>query len=339
MSRPIFSQAVAACRRWFTDEGVEVNRLPSAGFSGASAWDVRHGGRNFVLKNFVASASRVHAEWVHSLMRHVRAAGHRQVPEVFSGVDGSTVQADPDGTLWELLERMPGSPTDRPTLAQAAAAGEVLARLHRAAVALPGATAKHGIPASLQRRITGGRNLLVRPWAMRDPAAAPPGIRPRLTRAADILATAVGGQALAAMASATAAPCVLQPVLRDVWSDHLLFDASRLVGVIDWHAAGIDTPATDIARILGSWPDDPGITGAVIEGYAAVSPLDPAWPVLIPFLQASGIVLGLDNWFRWTMEEGLRFADMSMVEHRIDELLATLPAAIDMLASRAACRQ
>lgn len=338
MSRPIFSQAMAACRRWLADEGIEVNRLPSAGFSGASAWDVRHGSRGFVLKNFVASASRGHAEWVHSLMRHVRAAGHRQVPEVFSGVDGSTVQADPGGTLWELLERMPGSPTDRPTLAQAAAAGELLARLHRAAATVPGEMGKHGIPASLQRRITGGRDLLARPWTMRDPDAAPPGIRPRFTRAAEILATAAGRQALAAMASATAAPCVLQPVLRDVWSDHLLFDASRLVGVIDWHAAGIDTPATDIARLLGSWPDDLRITGAVLEGYAAISPLAPEWLALIPFLRASGIVLGLDNWFRWTMEEGRRFADMSMVEHRIDALLATLPAAIDMLASRAVYR-
>ncbi|MFM8634637.1 MAG: phosphotransferase enzyme family protein [Planctomycetia bacterium] len=337
MSQPMFPQARAACRRWFTDEDVEVNRLPSAGFSGASAWDVRHGGRGFVLKNFVASASRMHAEWVHSLMRHVRAAGHHQVPEVVAGRDGSSVQAEPDGTLWELLERMPGRPTDRPTLAQAAAAGELLARLHQAAATMPGGMEKYGIPASLQRRITGGRDLLARPWTMRDPDAAPPGIRPRFMRAADILATTVGAQALAAMASATAAPYPLQPVLRDVWSDHLLFDASRVVGVIDWHAAGIDIPATDIARILGSWPDDPGIAGEVIEGYAKIRPIDPAWLTLIPFLRASGIVLGLDNWFRWTMEEGRRFADMSMVEHRIDALLATLPAAIDMLARRAVC--
>jgi hypothetical protein len=49
------------------------------------------------------------------------------------------------------------------------------------------------------------------------------------------------------------------------------------------------------------------------------------------FLAASGIVFGLDNWFRWVLEEGRRFDDATAVTGRVDRLLGTLPAALEIL--------
>jgi hypothetical protein len=53
----------------------------------------------------------------------------------------------------------------------------------------------------------------------------------------------------------------------------------------------------------------------------------------VPWLHATGVVVGLDNWFRWTLEEDRRFADPARVLARIDRLSAQLPAALESLRS------
>ncbi|MBL4884981.1 MAG: phosphotransferase [Planctomycetaceae bacterium] len=44
----------------------------------------------------------------------------------------------------------------------------------------------------------------------------------------------------------------LQPVLRDVWRDHVLFTGDEVTGIIDPAAFGTDSVVTDITRLLGS---------------------------------------------------------------------------------------
>jgi hypothetical protein len=48
---------------------------------------------------------------------------------------------------------------------------------------------------------------------------------------------------------------------------------------------------------------------------------------LIPFLHATGVVFGIDNWFRWTCEEHREFPSTQKMLDRIDRLLAALPGA------------
>ena len=44
----------------------------------------------------------------------------------------------------------------------------------------------------------------------------------------------------------------VQPCLRDVWHDHILFDGDAVSGIIDPAAARTDTVAADISRLVGS---------------------------------------------------------------------------------------
>jgi Ser/Thr protein kinase RdoA (MazF antagonist) len=131
-------------------------------------------------------------------------------------------------------------------------------------------------------------------------------------------------------------------VLRDVWAEHVLFATAaplRVAGFIDLHAAGVDSPATDIARLLGSWRPD-AIGGGFFEAWAgaiaayeARRPLAAAERHAIPLLHAAGVVFGLDNWFRWVLEEGRTFPDPDAVLRRADRLLAALPPALQELAT------
>src|SRR5690606_5799306 len=69
----------------------------------------------------------------------------------------------------------------------------------------------------------------------------------------------------------TAVP--LQFVLRDVWSDHILFTEDCVTGIIDFGAARVDEPATDVARLLGSLePRDASRWLLGWEAYQAANP-------------------------------------------------------------------
>jgi homoserine kinase type II len=51
-------------------------------------------------------------------------------------------------------------------------------------------------------------------------------------------------------------PMPLQWCIRDIWHDHILFDGDRVTGIIDYGTVRIDTPATDVARMLGDLVGD-----------------------------------------------------------------------------------
>ena len=68
----------------------------------------------------------------------------------------------------------------------------------------------------------------------------------------------------------------LQPCLRDVWHDHILFDGDAVSGVIDPSAARTDTIAADISRLAGSLvADDARGWDVAIAAYQSVRPLSP----------------------------------------------------------------
>lgn len=341
------------CSRFLPGAQLEITPLRGSGFSGARVSLVRAADRErhttFVCKAFADGVDESRARWIHRLMRGLREAGVTEVPGVAATATGDTVVADRGGGLWELVEFRVGASTDAPTQGQSQAALEALARLHVAAARLPGPGPAAGLPPCLQRRILMAERMLSRPWAslrrLTDQRASRPGSRlaekvgPRLDAATRVFAAA-GPRLLRWVADLEPPVLGLQPVIRDVWADHVLFTAGgeTVGGIIDYHAATIDSPATDLARLLGSWRP-PGTMrpyfaawGATLAAYYRIRPLGGMERQLVPVLAATGVLFGLDNWFRWLLEEDRRFLRQDLVLRRIDRLLDDLPAALDFLA-------
>lgn len=334
----------AACEEWFGPEPVEVGPAPGGGFSGAALARVRPRGTAawFVLKSFAAGTPRARAAWIHGLARHLAASGVAEVPSPVATRGGATLVADDGGVFRELVPFVDGEALETPSPAHVAAAATVLARVHRAAAMLRGEPPRVGTSDGVARRITAARDLRTRPWRARREARAVHGhaFAAHLDRAIAIFEAGRGDRAVEAVAAARPGAVNLQVVLRDVWSAHVLFataDTRRVAGIIDLHAAGVDTPATDLARLLGSWRPSTGPAAdplrswpEAVAAYETVRPLEGVERRLVPFLHAAGVVCGLDNWFSWTLDEGRTFAAAATL--RVDRLLDDLPAALEWLA-------
>lgn len=340
----------SACAAWLGDRDASIEPIAKDAFSGSAVIRVRCGDADgdIVLKSFPATA-RPRIEWVHGLMTRLRVAGCGEVPAVVVHRWGGTVFVDDVGRAWEAVRFVSGTATDRPSLAQARAAAAAVARFHLAAAAWPAAPARFAVPPAVTRRIEHAARMLSDPWsslpmtggsptALRDAMAA------RAVQAAALARETGLDGVMRRVVAERSIPLKLHAVVRDIWSSHVLFapDApTRVSGVVDFHAAEIDTPATDLARLLGSWchgpaiPDDPVCRDA-LAAYDAIRPLTADEHRLIPWLDATGTIIALDHWFRWTLTEGRRFECSARALGRVDRLLSRLPAAVAWLTGQRA---
>jgi Ser/Thr protein kinase RdoA (MazF antagonist) len=355
----IDDEGLAAARRlatrWFPS-GADVAALATHGFSGSPVVWVRPAdGPAQVLKGFAEGTTRERAEWVHGIVDGLRRAGNHEIPAVREHAPGDTLVATRDGRLWEMVTYVDGASIDDPTPSQIASAMHALARIHTAAAALPHEPVRLAASRALAERVALVGALGDRPWrALLDSPSTcsrPIGsastclrwhaiLRPYLAAACDALDAGPDAAAsLSALVASSLRPLPCQVVLRDVWSEHVLFgarDPESVAGIIDPHAAGIDTPATDVARLLGSWiplehPIAASWWASALAAYETVRPLRDDERRLVPLLAASGILCGLENWFRWTLVESRSFSNECRVVSRIDRLVKTLPAALKVM--------
>lgn len=309
--------------------GADVVRLDDAGVAGG-----------IVLKSFPA-ARRPHVAWVHGLMIHLRGAGCLEVPEVVRNRDGETIVADCRGRIWEGVRFVPGLATAAPTAAQARAATLAAARLHVAAASWRAAVPTNAVPAAVTRRVDQARHMLAEPWQPRrgDGGGAVGELHAkmaaRLERATMIARDLELDAVLRDVAARAELPTPVQAVVRDLWSGHVLYDVDdpgRVAGIVDYQAAAVDTAATDLARLLGSWRRIAGASVLdawrdAVDAYESIRPLTAGERDLVPWLDATATVFALDNWFRWVLAEGRRFEGPARIVERVDRLLDQLPDA------------
>ncbi len=227
----------------------------------------------FVLTLFEGRTDETALPFCLGLTRH---AAERGLPcaRALVDADGQSI-GRLNGRPAAILDWLPGVAKTEPSLADQAAAGALLARLHLAAADYPAVRANPVGPATrralFERCVTraagADRRLLERlaPWVAKD-APDPAASLPR------------------------------GPIHADYFPDNLLFDGATPSGLIDFYFACVDAFAYDLAIALSAWGFDPqgaplpAALNAFQAGYESVRPLSPAERAALPELGAVAAV-------------------------------------------------
>jgi Ser/Thr protein kinase RdoA (MazF antagonist) len=267
-------------------------------------------------------------EFIQAVLWNVQQEGCYFVPLPIESDDGPGY-VQHAGHYWELTPWMPGKADYHlaPTNEKLVNALSALAHFHRAAESFPVPQGNIAPSPGLKHRsdlIAQGARAGVAQLRIALQTSAWAEIDRRARRAIDLI-----DRALPAVDHAMR-PCVdipvpLQPCIRDVWHDHVLFLDGQVSGIVDFGAMRVDNIATDIARLLGSLVGDERDGWRIgLEAYEAIRPLSEHEGRLIKAFDRSGIVLSLVHWLRWLYLDHKHFADRQAVETRFDELLPRL---------------
>lgn len=337
------SDLLARCRhvisRYFPDSSTAtiVPQGASGGFSGAGIYRLGLGGREYCVRCWPASApDPQRLKGLHRLLEHTAVLGVTQVAVPLKSNDGSTLVGQ-DGHWWQVEPWMPGLADyhQRPSRARLQEAMGVLARWHIAA--------RQFVP-----------NADERPWFASVGAATSPGLMERVNaiqhwrtvgehtilpllktypdqEARQLLSQVwMHFQALAPVIEKRLARLLpsqvpLQPCLRDIWHDHLLFTADRLTGLIDPSACRMENVTTDLARLLGSLvEDDRGEWDFALDCYQATRTLSLTELQLLTAFDESGVLLSGITWLDWLLVQRRQFEKGELVRARIDAVLRRL---------------
>jgi homoserine kinase type II len=117
----------------------------------------------------------------------------------------------------------------------------------------------------------------------------------------------------------------LQPAIRDIHDEHVLFTGDEVTGLIDFGALRIDTPLTDVARLMGS------LVGsnyeqqqAALNHYAELRPLTEEDRRTIQLLDNAGVILSAANWLTWLYVERRDMGESQPIARRLDRLIQRL---------------
>ena len=317
-------------RGWTRPEGLR-------GFSGAEIWRIETAGGPLCLRQWPADSLPVERlRGLHRLLAHVFAQGVGQVPAPLTSRSATTIVLAA-GRHWQLEPWMPGSADfeAHPTDERLAAVMACLACWHRAAATF--------VPRPAE--VT---------WFASSAAAASPGLLERweqirhwtparLQQLEHVLSqqqvtefVSLARQILQLFAAqaprvrqliepATAWQVPLQPCLRDVWHDHVLFTGDRVTGLIDFGSCRRENRAADLARLLGSLlGDDTDRRRNAIECYERMHPLSPQEYQLIDLFDQTEVLLSGMTWLDWILLQGRRFSDPAEVLRRLNGIVVRL---------------
>ncbi|HJT35017.1 MAG TPA: phosphotransferase [Pirellulales bacterium] len=315
----------------------EVEFLSSAGgFSGAWIWRLQAPRGTLCLRRWPREQSRQQLEFIQAVLWHVVQEGFALAPLPLETRTHAGYVSEA-GHLWEITPWLPGKADYRnaPSIVKLRAAMHALAQFHLASASFPLPERLPALPPGIPERAE-----RLRRWSperfTRLSAAIETGGWPELTERAERLLTlfhrAAGavGETLRAAATLTAP---LQPCIRDIWHDHVLFAGERVSGLIDFGAMRIETVAADVARLAGSLCGDDGQAWlTALTAYEQVRRLSSEETLLVTAYDRANVLLSGMNWLDWIYLESREFDDRAAVCQRIDENLeriTRLAASID----------
>ena len=261
-----------------------------------------------------------------------------------------------DGHLWELTPWLPGEADFHrsPSPTRLTAAMQALAQLHQAMASFqpnpqpqgpsPGISARleqlRGLLSGGAQRVSGTISVAV---TLKARHASTPEMVPDTFSQASLPALLDAALEILAhferrapdierqLSASVDRRVPLQPVVRDIHDEHVLFVDDQVSGIIDFGAMRFETVAGDIARLLGSLVRSDATNRhsgwqAGLTAYEAVRPLSDAERELVPLFDRSGLLLGGMNWLQWLFVDGRQFADLARVQARVGAIQSRLRA-------------
>jgi hypothetical protein len=281
----------------------------SSGLSGAAIWRVTSPQGDYALRRWPSpSLPAARILGLHRLLHELVAQGLNFVPAPRYALGGSTL-VEEAGLLWQVEPWLPGTPLLKqqadPRLVELAV--RALARWHLAAAnhrPLPEVAewfaANNGeiSPAIRERRRR--LNSVPPAWWTRVRQVPKRPANPSVAEILDQLAS-LGSELWQRvneqLSYGESLVVPTQPVLRDVWADHVLFEQGEVTGLIDAAACRRESVAADLARLFGSIPGmSPAVWEQGLDAYASVRPLSPVERQLVGILDSSGVFLAAANW-------------------------------------------
>ena len=326
-----------------------VEYLGSAGgMSGAQFWRIQAPRGTFALRRWPTEhPSPERLQFLHGVLRHAASRGCKFLPVPATAQTGQSFVSH-GGHLWELAPWMPGVADYEclPSRDKLRSALTTLATFHIAVSDFPRSTApgSAGFTTAVVRHLARLRDLTPTTIAHLANAISNdtwPDLAPLARQFVAALPTAIP-KAIAQLQPLAKKIFPLQPCLRDIWHDHVLFTGDEVTGLVDFGAIDIDTPATDIARLLGSFasisplpyregPGEgslgsaPGQLQTWQEGLAAyntIRRLSSDETSAVHALHASGTILAGCNWIRWLYIDHNTFDDPARIIERFQRILA-----------------
>lgn len=301
------------------------------GFSGAQVWSVQTATGRYAVRLWPPSWSRDRLSGLHQLLRSLQQAGLTYIAVPLPHHRGETLLRWGDQDL-QVEPWLPGATDRSPRSPRRAAAMKALADWHLAAAQYRPLAAHHAwfavrppqpAPAVLERRQR-LRQLQadhLRHAAEQAVHRAGPEARALLER----IVTKILQQAESVLKELDAAArwtVSLQPVLRDIWREHVLFTGEVVTGLIDPSACRTDTVAADLSRLLGSWYGrDVSAWSDALAEYQKHRSLTAAERNLIPLLHHSGVLLSSVTWLEWLGPEQRFNPNDPRVLRRLQDIL------------------
>lgn len=318
----VLAEYPAECQPW------EIQSLGSAGgFSGARIWRCQTRLGPLCLRRWPPGQSLGRLTEIHALLRHVASQGCTLGPVPLATRRGACGVAC-DGALWDLTTWLPGEAIARvaePHEVEAALAA--LARLHLAAASFSIWPAQPGPAPVLSNRLavlSACSAQQQQKWRMALACHPWPELPPRALELLDLAPRRLCDVARR-LQNLKHSIVPLQASLPDVWRANVLWQGSRVSGIVDWASARCDSPAADIARLLGSLAaDDQALWQIGLSAYQQARPLDRHTLALVAVLDAANVVLAPLTWLHILLDEERDFADPGPVLQRLDECLARL---------------
>ena len=202
-----------------------------------------------------------------------------------------------------------------------------LARFHRATASFPlpdpPESPSPGVGQRLERleKWLGGE--LVELTASVEPGRWPE-IDNAVSRILDLFPRS-SGRVLKMLSDAVGLGVALQPCIRDVWYDHLLFEGDVVTGLIDFGSMQPDNVACDVARLLGSMAVNDRESWQVgLDAYQSVRPLSDDELKLVGVFDKSTVLMSGLNWIDWIYRQRRGFENHGAIPVRLDEIASRL---------------